>query len=243
MTRILVCSDIHANLTALEAVLKDAGKVDSVWCLGDVVGYGPDPNECIERLRTQPDLVCLIGNHDAAALGRLDIKSFNQEARQSIRWLGSTLTRESRDFLSALPETYIDKEMTLAHGSPRVPIWEYLLDVFSAANAFDYFLTSYCLVGHTHIPMVFLQDPDTGGVQWLMPTTGERIVLQKRMILNPGSVGQPRDHNPLASYAIYEPEFGLWELHRVEYDVESVQQRILKAGLPLRHAIRLADGW
>lgn len=243
MTRILVCSDIHANLTALDAVLADAGKVDSIWCLGDVVGYGPDPNECIERLRGLPNLVCLIGNHDAAALGQLDIKTFNLEARQSIRWLISTLNASSKAFLASLPETFIDGEMTLAHGSPRVPIWEYLLDVFSAANAFDYFMTAYCLVGHTHIPTVFTFDPETRGVQWRMPTTGERIELQKRMILNPGSVGQPRDHNPNASYAIYEPEFGLWELHRVAYDVESVQQRILKAGLPQRHALRLADGW
>lgn len=243
MTRILVCSDIHANLTALEAVLNDAGKVDSVWCLGDVVGYGPDPNECIQRLQTLPNLVCLIGNHDAAALGQLDIKSFNHEARQSIRWLTSTLTPASREFLGALPDTYIDGDMTLAHGSPRVPIWEYLLDVFSAANAFEYFMTDYCLVGHTHVPTVFTFDPGTGGVQWRMPTGGERIMLEKRMILNPGSVGQPRDHNPEASYAIYEPEFGQWELRRVAYDVPSVQQRILKAGLPQRHAIRLADGW
>jgi len=155
----------------------------------------------------------------------------------------STLTPASREFLGALPDTYIDGDMTLAHGSPRVPIWEYLLDVFSAANAFEYFMTDYCLVGHTHVPTVFTFDPGTGGVQWRMPTGGERIMLEKRMILNPGSVGQPRDHNPEASYAIYEPEFGQWELRRVAYDVQSVQQRILKAGLPQRHAIRLADGW
>lgn len=243
MTRILVCSDIHANLTALDAVIHDAGKVNTVWCLGDVVGYGPDPNECVARLRELPNLVCLIGNHDAAALGMLDINSFNLEARQSIRWLASVLTPESRDFLASLPETYINGEMTLAHGSPRVPIWEYLLDVFSAANAFDYFMTPYCMVGHTHIPTVFAFDPETKGVQWRMPTTGERIELRQRMILNPGSVGQPRDHNPMASYAIYEPEFGQWELHRVAYEVESVQHRIFKAGLPQRHALRLMDGW
>ena len=131
---ILVLSDIHANLTALEAVFQSAGTVDAVWCLGDVVGYGPDPNECIELLRSQPNLACLMGNHDAAALGQIALETFNREARDSIQWLQSILKPENRDFLKSLPERMTIEQVTLAHGSPRNPVWEYLLDSHSACR-------------------------------------------------------------------------------------------------------------
>ena len=241
--RVLVISDIHANLSALETVLEDAGPVDSVWCLGDVVGYGPDPNECVARIRGLRDLSCIIGNHDAAAINRIPIETFNLDARRSIEWMQDILTKESYTFLSELPETIVKGQATLAHGSPRNPVWEYLLDVRSAAENLDYFDTQICLVGHTHLPVGYIEDPETHTLRGFVPTPGERIVLASRAILNPGSVGQPRDHDPRASYAIFDPEANTWEVHRVEYDITAVQKRIREAELPLRHALRLVEGW
>ncbi len=240
---ILVISDIHANQTALEAVLRDAGEVDAVWCLGDLVGYGPDPNECINRVRQLPNLVCMLGNHDAAALGQIDIEAFNTEARLSIQWLLSTLSEASLDFLGGLPQKKVIGQVTLAHGSPRNPVWEYILDIRTARRNFDFFDTSFCFIGHTHLPIIYQLDEEQNNVSLIFSEPGERRPLVKRALLNPGSVGQPRDHNPLASYALFNPNANTWENHRIAYDVHSVQSRILEAGLPSRHALRLAEGW
>jgi len=150
--RVLVISDIHANLTALDAVLTDAGQIDAAWCLGDLVGYGPDPNECVARIRGLPNLKCIIGNHDAAVVQRIDPMSFNPEARQAIRWTQRKLTDASLSFLSSLPKTVNLDEVTLVHGSPRQPVWEYLMDSRNATRSFDHFGTPYCFVGHTHLP-------------------------------------------------------------------------------------------
>jgi predicted phosphodiesterase len=241
--RILLLSDIHANLNALQTVLDAAGAVDAVWCLGDVVGYGPDPNECIERLRKIPNLVCLLGNHDAAALGQIDLESFNREARISARWMQEMLSESSRQFLGNLPETVVIHDVTLVHGSPRNPVWEYIIDPFIAADAFNFFKTSICIVGHTHLPVIFRQSDGDFGTDWKVPVDGQEEILQGRNVVNPGSVGQPRDHDPRAAYAIFEPEKKSWTVHRVEYDFSGVQLRIQQAGLPLRHAARLSEGW
>jgi predicted phosphodiesterase len=123
--RVLVLSDIHANITALQSVIDDAGTIDGVWCLGDLVGYGPDPNECIELIRSIPNSICLLGNHDAAALGQIDLESFNREARVSANWMMTNLNQDSLEFLSELPDKLIIGEVTLSHGSPRNPVWEY----------------------------------------------------------------------------------------------------------------------
>ncbi len=240
---ILVISDIHANLTALEAVLADAGDVEAVWCLGDLVGYGPDPNDCIARIRQQPNLVCLLGNHDAAALGQIDVEAFNMEARLSIQWLLSELAPESLAFLKGLPEKTVAGGVTLSHGSPRNPVWEYVLDLRTARRNFDYFETDYCFIGHTHLPLIYELDGDPEGVELILTRAGEKRTLSGRALLNPGSVGQPRDHNPLASYALFDPAARTWQNLRVPYDISGVQQRILDAGLPPRHAMRLAEGW
>ena len=240
---ILVLSDIHANVTALEAVLADAGSFDAVWCLGDLVGYGPDPNECIQRVRLLPNLVCLRGNHDAAALGQIDIETFNAEARLSIQWLFSILSEESLEFLRELPEKLIIEEVTLAHGSPRNPVWEYILDLHTARLNFEYFETPYCFIGHTHLPIIYQLDGEPEGLELVLSQPGDRYYLSGRALLNPGSVGQPRDHNPLASYALFDPVEKTWENHRVAYNIKSVQDRIMQTGLPPRHALRLAEGW
>jgi len=240
--RILVLSDIHANRSALEAVLDDAGAVDAVWCLGDLVGYGPDPNECIALIRALPNLVCLLGNHDAAALGQIDLNTFNSDARLSIRWMQTTLTPDSIEFLKSLPEKQVIGDVTLAHGSPRNPVWEYILDVYTAMNNFDYFDTRFCFVGHSHLPIAYLANPESNSIKTRLLKMGDSVTVYGRALLNPGSVGQPRDHDFRAAYALFEPEEQRWSARRVAYDFVAVQDRIQRAGLPQRHAARLAEG-
>jgi predicted phosphodiesterase len=241
--RILVISDIHANLNALNAVLKHAGKVDEIWCLGDVIGYGPDPNECVQRLRELPNFKSVLGNHDAAVLGKIPLTSFNVDARLSIQWTKSTLAAENLAWLETIVEERTTARASLVHGSPRNPIWEYLLDPQTATLAFDYFETKFCFVGHTHLPIAFLYVSLTHPARWVIPQPGELLIPKSRVIINPGSVGQPRDHDPRASYGIFDDENQTWLAQRVEYDIESVQKRIYAAALPERHALRLTEGW
>jgi len=242
--RTLIISDVHANLTALNAVLDHAAPFDRVWCLGDVVGYGPDPNECIERIQALPLLKCVKGNHDAAILGEIDIKAFNYEARASLEWLKTTLRPENKRWLETLDERLVFDDITIAHGSPRNPVWEYIMDVRAARENMSEFDTLICLVGHTHIPGVYKMEGDESqSVRQYSKTPGDPFSLTQKSIVNPGSVGQPRDHNPRSSYLIYDDETGEWVYQRVDYDIEKVQERILAAGLPQRHASRLTEGW
>ena len=240
---ILVISDIHANLTALEAVLKDAGQVDAVWCLGDLVGYGPDPNECVQRIRQLPKLVCLIGNHDAAVAGIIDNTSFNSEARAAVTWTQSVINPVNLEYLRGLsPQTVIDS-VSLAHGSPRQPIWEYLLDTRTASQNFDHFKTPYCFVGHSHMPVVFQMQDGKRSADLSIPSVDSSLQMIPRAIYNPGSVGQPRDRDPRAAYAIFDSDQQTWNYHRVAYDIQSVQLRMLSVNLPQRHIQRLSAGW
>jgi diadenosine tetraphosphatase ApaH/serine/threonine PP2A family protein phosphatase len=241
--RVLIISDIHANLAALEAVLTDASEVEAVWCLGDLVGYGPDPNECIRRVEALPGLQCILGNHDAAALGQIDTDTFNPEARRALLWTQDSLDAGSLAFLRALPEKIETGLVTLAHGSPRQPVWEYLLDTHSATRSFEYFQTSFCFVGHTHLPVVFHLARDRRYARLWVPDTVQQLPLTPRAIINPGSVGQPRDRDPRAAYAIFSTEDQVWEFRRVAYDIAAVQERMKRAHLPERHAARLAGGW
>lgn len=241
--RILIISDIHANLTALEAVLAHAGEVDAVWCLGDLVGYGPDPNECVSRIRNLPGLVCLLGNHDAAALGQIDTDSFNPDARLAIHWTQEALTPESRDFLKTLPDKTVVEPVTLAHGSPRSPVWEYLLDTRTATANFDHFDTPYCLVGHTHLPVLYYLTDESRVARLMVPDAFMQIALAPRAIVNPGSVGQPRDRDPRAAYGLYDSNLNTFEFCRVPYKISAVQDRMKAAHLPERHIQRLAAGW
>ena len=239
--RVLILSDIHANADALDGVLNSADAVDAVWCLGDVVGYGPDPNECIARLKDLPNLVCLQGNHDAAATGHLALEGFNVEARSSIEWLRSCLTEESLAFLRALEPRSESNGVTLAHASPRQPMLEYLLDAYSAAENFHYFDTDFCFVGHTHVPLLFFTQNHELSMH--VPEPNSKVVLAPRCIANPGAVGQPRDRDPRAAYAIFDSEASTWDYARVAYDIPAVQERMRAAGLPDRHITRLAGGW
>jgi predicted phosphodiesterase len=243
--RCLVLSDIHSNLEAFEAVVDDAGPVDEVWCLGDVVGYGPDPNACVELLRSFPHR-CVAGNHDWATLGKLDLRDFNPDARDANLWNRQQLTPDNLAYLEALPQVLVEGEFTLTHGSPRHPIWEYIIYASTARTSFDYFDTQFCLVGHTHTPVIFC----------LHNTYGEKIcealpiALNKpiklgpeRLIVNPGSVGQPRDGDPAASYAILDVDTLTLEHRRVAYPIEKTQAKMMEHNLPLRLVLRLGYGW
>lgn len=241
--RILVLSDVHANLTALEAVIEDAGEFEAAWCLGDLVGYGPDPNECIARVRALPKLTCLVGNHDHAALGLIPLSRFNQDAQAAVAWTKQNLTPSNKEYLETLPSSISNGSFTLAHGSPREPIWEYILDTHIADRNFEAFETDFCLVGHSHLPLAFRRSNSKNKVIPILIEPGKGISLEPRMILNPGSVGQPRDLDPRASYGLLDTEKLVWETHRVIYDVTDVQLRILQAGLPERQATRLVAGW
>jgi len=238
-----VIADIHANLAAFEAVLADLGEVDALWCLGDLVGYGPDPNECIELLRRYNHL-CVMGNHDMAAIGRLDTADFNPEAAQAISWTTSQLTESSRLYLAALPERLVAEPFTLVHGSPRSPIWEYITNEMRAAANFGQYSTPACLVGHTHVPALYVQPSPGESVLGRVPAPGDSVeVGRARLIANPGGVGQPRDGDPRAAYAIYDTDSGILEWHRVEYPIRVTQQRMRDLGLPRRLIERLAFGW
>ena len=239
----LIISDIHANLTALEAVLEDAGDFDATWCLGDIVGYGPDPNECIARVRELPNLTCLLGNHDAAVIEEIDIASFNIEARISVAWTQKVMVEEGLEFLKSLPAKTEASGQTLAHGSPRHPIWEYLLDTPIITENFEFFDTPFCFVGHTHLPVIYQLDGDHQLPKHIIPESFSPLQLTPRAIINPGSVGQPRDRNPLASYILFDAETKICEHRRASYDIEAVQSRMREAKLPQRHINRLEIGW
>jgi predicted phosphodiesterase len=242
--RVLIISDIHANETALKAVLADAGPVDQTWCLGDIVGYGPDPNQVLERVRALPNLRCIFGNHDAAILRRMELDVFNGDARTSLNWTESVLTADNMNFLRSLaPLDEVDNLVTLAHGSPRDPTWEYVLTSLSARMNFAHFRTPYCFVGHSHIQSLFEFDEPADRILQSPNRLSQAIRLTRRTIANPGSVGQPRDRDPRAAYALFDPQAKTWEARRAAYDVAVVQKRIRDAGLPPRHALRLAEGW
>jgi diadenosine tetraphosphatase ApaH/serine/threonine PP2A family protein phosphatase len=240
--RFAILADIHSNMAAFEAVLNDAkgrGGFDKIWCLGDMVGYGPDPNGCIKLLR-EYEHVCIAGNHDWAAIGNMDTFEFNPVAAEAAHWTERELTAENKDYLLGLPLILNENGFTLAHGSPREPIWEYLLSTQAAQENFDYFETPYCLVGHSHIPLIF----ELEGEEAVYKELGETVVKlpENHMILNPGGVGQPRDGDPKASYAIYDAETRTVSHYRVEYDIQATQRKMAEAGLPEPLIRRLSFG-
>jgi len=238
----LVCvvSDIHANLPALRSVLASVGPFDALWQLGDIVGYGPQPDEVVAALR-EADAGGVRGNHDAAALGAIDSRDFNRDARAAVRWTARQLGQAARTWLEALPERTMTGDFTLVHGSPRDPVWEYVHTGPVAQANLAAFETPHCLVGHTHTPLIFRQRRD--GVETLQPTDGARLTLdERRTILNPGSVGQPRDGDPRASVMLLDTEQHVVEWRRVEYPIAETQDLMRDAGLPAWLIERLARG-
>ena len=239
--RIAVLSDIHSNLPALEAVLASVGSVDAIWQLGDVVGYGPNPGAVVARLR-EAGAIGVRGNHDAAAVGDLAIEDFNADGRLAMEWTRANLSHEARTYLAALPEVLVPDgfDFTLAHGSPRDPIWEYLTSTWEASENLAAFETKYCLVGHTHVPLVLRQKRH---MERLSARPESRLELDgRRAFLNPGRVGQPRDGNPMASYMLLDTAAGHATWRRVQYDIEATQAAMRGAGLPPRLARRLSFG-
>jgi len=241
--RCAVLADIHANLAAFEAVLGDIenkGGVDEIWCLGDIVGYGPDPSRCIELLKKY-NHVCVVGNHDLAAIGKIDLSYFNPDAATACQWTMGQLSPDDIEYLEGLPQTLEKHDFLLAHGSPAEPVLEYVISASIAAKNFDLFQTPYCLVGHTHSPAAFKEENGECLPVNLSPGIG--LVLGKsRMIINPGGVGQPRDGDPRASYAIYDSEGSIFRLYRIPYDIAATQDRMMQAGLPVHLITRLEAG-
>jgi len=260
--RVLIISDIHANFVALESVMADAqGLYDAVWCLGDVVGYGPMPNESAQLVDELADYT-VIGNHDWAVLGRpgIDVDDFNPMAREAVLWTRDALTAPNRSLLDSFPDEPVRPVevagLLLTHASPREPVWEYILTPTIALENFAWFNDHICLVGHTHKPAIYrwrLERSAPGAesgaatVDHLAIRPSESIFLDvsgdQRLILNPGSVGQPRDNDPRAAYALLDTEEMTWEVRRVAYPIELTQSQMRAAHLPRRLIDRLSYGW
>ena len=241
--RALIVSDVHSNLEAFSSVVDDAksrGAFDEIWSLGDLVGYGPEPGACIELLRKHEHR-SVAGNHDLASIGELSLEAFNSHAAAANRWTAKQLTKDQFDFLGEMPLKLEVEEFTFAHGSPRDPVWEYVVSVSSAVASFLHFDTQRCLVGHSHIPFICRPSED-GAVFLEFPLDTPIAVGDDRMIINPGGVGQPRDSDPRASYAIYDSGASTITHHRVEYDIPKTQEKMRKSELPDFLAERLAYG-
>ena len=246
MTAYLILSDIHSNLEALEAVLASvAGDWDRLLVLGDLVGYGGDPNGVVDRIRALGPAAVIRGNHDKAACGIDDASNFNQIARYAALWTGEVLTEDNREYLRALPAgpVMIDDRVEICHGSPFDED-HYIFDADDAQRALDASERQLCLFGHTHLPVIFKSE--NWALQGYVPE-GEvpvSLVLREgvRYVVNAGSVGQPRDGDARAAFALYTPETLTLELRRVPYAVDAAQRRIIVAGLPASLANRLAVG-
>jgi diadenosine tetraphosphatase ApaH/serine/threonine PP2A family protein phosphatase len=243
--RILLVADVHANIEAFQAVVDDAhleGDVEVIWCLGDVVGYGPDPVACLELLRSLPH-EAIAGNHDLAAAGAVGVEEFNQYAATAALWTQQQLQEEMKTWLAELPRVRVleDLGVTLTHGSLIDPVWDYLLHAEDAMAHLEQQTTPSCFVGHTHLPQVYHYAPPrlTGEVI----KDGHSLELgQRRFVANPGSVGQPRDGDRRAAYAIIDTVTKVVTFHRVEYDIGVTQRKMRAAGLPEFLVQRLARG-
>ena len=240
--RVAVLSDIHGNLHALRAVLDAvaAEEVDALWCLGDLVGYGPRPNECCAEVERAAQL-CLVGNHDLGVLGRIPLAEFTDDAAAAARWSQSVLSAEARAFLERLESLAAAEDVELFHASPRDPVWEYVLSGEAAAAAFELTQAQVVLVGHSHVPLaISLADRVLDG--GVAPAGTETALGASRWLLNPGSVGQPRDGDPRAAYLVLDLDARRALHRRVAYPIERTQEEIRERGLPEALADRLAHG-
>jgi predicted phosphodiesterase len=245
--RFLILSDLHANVDAFDAVLAAAPRTtwDRAVVLGDLVGYGAEPNAVIERVLALDPLLVIRGNHDKAACGLSDAADFNHIARTAAQWTGAALTPENRAYLERLPPgpVTIDDTLEICHGTPFDED-HYVFDAADASRALDAASRPVCLFGHTHVPVIFRRD--ASGDSFMTPTDEEerQVTLEPgaRYLINPGSVGQPRNGDPRAAFAVYDGDLGVLTLRRVHYPVEEAQKRIFAAGLPASLAHRLALG-
>jgi predicted phosphodiesterase len=231
--KIAVISDIHGNIEALQSMLRmiDRRGAHAVHCLGDVVGYGGSPNECVELLRRR-GIRTVAGNHDKAVLGELSVDDFSSAAKEGVLWTRNVLSDESRIFLSAMEMSFVDHDAQFVHSSPDVPEqFRYLLSLGHALESFGVMSVPICFVGHTHRPAIFCEDGTTGTV-----TAGVRTIV------NVGSVGQPRDGDARSCCVLFDTESREVEYLRADYDIASAQRKILEAGLPPKLALRLENG-
>lgn len=241
--RVALLTDIHSNLQALDAVLADARSLgfDAVWQMGDVVGYGPDPDAVIDRLQ-EVGATGVLGNHDAAAIGRLPLSDFNELAADANRWTAGVLSEASSAYLENLPRVHREDPFTLVHGSLRDPLWEYLVTHDAARAHFALQETPWSIVGHTHVPLV-AEESAAGNVEAQSPAHDEVVSLNgRKLFINPGGVGQPRDGDPRACYALLDTVAETVTFRRVEYDIPATQQRMCDCGLPEPLVLRLARG-
>jgi diadenosine tetraphosphatase ApaH/serine/threonine PP2A family protein phosphatase len=240
--RVAVISDVHGNLHALEAGLGEIARErpDALWCLGDLVGYGPRPNECCELVRERADL-CLVGNHDLGVLGELDLSDFAPDAGAAARWTRTVLTDTAREFLRSLTPSATAEGVGLYHASPRDPVWEYVLSPEAALAALQLTSERVVLVGHSHVALAIVVQGDRlrGGSA---PAGTQADLAQGRWLLNPGSIGQPRDGDPRAAWLLLDLETGRADFRRVAYAVERTQAEIRERRLPEPLAARLAAG-
>ncbi len=242
MTRVGLVSDIHGNLPALDAVIAALRreKVDRIVSCGDLVGYGPWPREVISRIQGL-GVTGVQGNHDAAACGALPADHFTAAARRAIDWIRTRLDRDELGYLAGLPQTRTVEGMSVVHGSLRGPLWEYILDPWTAGESFRLLETQIGLFGHSHIQGGFIDGG--GGVEPIDPRRGEVDLLPGvRYLINPGSVGQPRDGDPRAAYAIIDLDEEMIIYRRVPYDISATQREIRRVGLPRELADRLSLG-
>jgi len=239
--RTVFLADIHSNLEALLSTVNSfkQNNIGKVIFLGDIVGYGADPNECILRIKEISDIV-ISGNHDWACAGIDNIESFNPRAKEAAQWTRKVLTDQNRDFLLSLPLKEKTNDAVYVHATPYFPeSWQYITTTTIAELCFESFAQQFCFMGHSHIPAIFILNINGS----ISEGSGKiNITKRSRYIINCGSVGQPRDENPLASYGIYDSEKEIYQLIRVEYDIKKTQKKIIKAGLPTYLAKRLELG-
>lgn len=240
---IAVISDIHSNLAAFEASAEEFENVDQVWCLGDIVGYGPQPNESLEFLK-KFSYQSVAGNHDLGAVGKISLRDFNLEGQRALSWTTPRLKASSLLFLEALPLKLIPlPEVTLIHGSPREPVWEYIHTLDIAEANFSYFTTLVCFFGHTHFPVILKKLPGKS-CQIVQFREDEEVFLMKeaKWLINPGSIGQPRDGNPNASFILFDSEKFSVKYKRVPYDIKRTQEIMRQSRLPSLLIQRLSVG-
>jgi diadenosine tetraphosphatase ApaH/serine/threonine PP2A family protein phosphatase len=238
--RYAILSDIHSNIEALQAVLEDIDgqRVDDLLCLGDLVGYGANPNECVERIKGLVSHI-VSGNHDCAAVGKTDISYFNQHARRAVTWTAKNLHPEWATYISRLPYVQRVDQFLLVHATPSEPAaWNYLLSTSVARSEFQAFSESICFIGHSHQPLFFSTNAE------VQSRKNDQLLClpEERYIVNVGSIGQPRDGDARSCYAIFDSQERTVQLRRVSYDIRSAQQKILQAGLPAILAARLSRG-
>ncbi len=239
--RLVVISDIHANLEAFQAILTriDEIKPDKILCLGDIVGYGPNPNECVEIVKKRVN-ISLSGNHEYGVLGRTDLRTFSENARIACEWTREVLSEENFAYMRELPVSCVDEGMFLVHSTPLNPErWNYVFTARDASFQFSGFGESICLLGHSHVPACF---EEGGGICTLSESNPLYLKEGRKYIINIGSVGQPRDYDPRASFGVIDTEEKRVQLIRVSYEIEVVQRKIINRGLPLFLAARLKIG-